>query len=404
MERNEKTIYMDHSATTPLSETALTAMLPYLRNEYGNPSAVYSYGQTAKNTLEKCRNRVAKCIGALPTEIFFTSGGTESDNWVIRSVCHDRREKGRHIVTTAMEHNAVRRTLQALEDDGYKVTYLLPDKNGHITPAQLEDAIREDTILVTIMLANNVVGTIQDIAALSSVAKRKRVPFHTDAVQAIGHIPVNVRKLGVDYLSMSAHKFNGPKGVGVLFCKLPLKLSPLLTGGGQEKGYRSGTENVAGIVGMAVALEEHIASMEQDTAYLQTQRDRIIKELIQLDGVLLTGDPVNRLPGFCSFVVQGISHSVLLVNRLNDLGICVSSGSACSASSKEASHVLLALGYEKQLASTSLRVTLGMDNTESDIDYAITAIKSAIVQVRDDQHSKPPRLEGRVAKIGSEKA
>lgn len=402
MDNQTKTIYMDHSATTPLSGAALEAMLPYLRNDFGNPSAVYSYGQTAKNTLEKCRNRIAKCIGALPTEIFFTSGGTESDNWVIRSVCHDRREKGKHIVSTAMEHNAVRRTLEALEEEGFEVTYLIPDQLGRITPEQLESAIREDTILVTIMLANNVVGTIQDIPALSAVAKRKRVLFHTDAVQAVGHIPVSVRKLGIDFLSISAHKFNGPKGIGVLFCKLPLKLSPLLTGGGQEKGYRSGTENIAGIVGMTVALEEHITAMERSTAYLQAQRNRIIQEITQVDGVTLTGDPVNRLPGFCSFVVQGISHSVLLVNRLNELGVCVSSGSACSASSKEASHVLLALGYDKQLASASLRVTLGMDNTPADVDYAISAIKSAINHVRGDQSSKAPRLEGRVTKAPGE--
>lgn len=397
-----KAIYMDHSATTQLSEGALQAMLPYFREEFGNPSAVYSYGQTAKNTLEKCRNRAAKCLGALSTEIYFTSGGTESDNWVIRSVCREKRAQGKHIITTAIEHNAVLRTLQDLEEDGFEVTYLQPDAKGQITAEQLEEAIREDTILVTIMLANNVVGTILDIPALAAVARRHRVLFHTDAVQAVGHIPLNVRKLGVDFLSVSAHKFNGPKGVGILFSKIPLRIRPLLAGGGQEKGFRSGTENIPGIVGMVTALEEHIAGMEADTAHLQEMRDRLTAAVLELPGVYQTGDPTNRLPGFCSFVVERVSHSVLLVNKLNELGVCVSSGSACSAASKEASHVLLALGYEKALASASLRVTLGEENTDEEVDIAIAAIKSAIEQIRSEEKSRAPRLEGRVARMSGE--
>ncbi|MDO4523301.1 MAG: cysteine desulfurase family protein [Eubacteriales bacterium] len=394
-----KRIYMDHAATTQLSQKALEAMLPYFREEYGNPSAVYSYGQAAKNALEKCRNRVAKAIGALPTEIYFTSGGTESDNWAIRSICRMKCEKGKHIITTQMEHNAVRRTLEQLEEDGYEVTYLQPDRRGQITAEQLEAAIREDTILVTIMLANNVVGTVLDIRALAAVTRKHRILFHTDAVQAVGHIPVNVRQLGVDFLSISGHKFNGPKGVGVLFCKLPNRLRPLLTGGGQEKEERSGTENIPAIVGMTEALEENIGSLKENMEYLNGLMKRMNESLTELPGVYPTGDPAHRLPGFCSYVIEGIPHSVLLVNKLNEQNICVSSGSACSASSKEASHVLLSLGYENPLASGALRLTFGIDNTEDDVIHAAEAVKAAIQMIRAEQVSRAPRLEGRVTEI-----
>jgi len=381
-----RSIYMDHSATTPLSEAALSAMLPFMREQFGNPSAVYSYGQTAKNAVEKSRDRVARAIGALRTEIFFTSGGTESDNWVIRSVA--RMKKRGHIITSAIEHNAVLRTLAQLEADGFDVTYLSPDNNGHISPEQLENAIRPDTILVTIMLANNVVGTILDIKSLAAVARKHRVPFHTDAVQAVGHIPINVRSLGVDFLSLSAHKFCGPKGVGAVFCRMPNKLEPLLTGGGQEKERRSGTENVPGIVGMAEALTEVTNALDTSVPRLYGLGDRLITGVTAIPGIVLTGDPENRLPGFCSFVVRGISHSVLLVNALNELGFCVSSGSACSASSREASHVLLALGYEKREATASLRVTLGIENTEAEVDGAVEAIKACVGRLRTEYDTR----------------
>ena len=395
-------VYMDHAATTPISEHALEAMLPYFRQEFGNPSAVYSYGQAGKNAVEKSRERVAKAIGALRTEITFTSGGTESDNWVIRGVCRQRASRGRHIVASAIEHNAVRRTLEALQEEGFAVTFLAPDAQGHIAPEQLEAAIRSDTILVSIMLANNVVGTIQDIPALAAVARKRRVLFHTDAVQAVGHIPVNVRKLGVDFLSISAHKFNGPKGVGALFCKLPNRLPPLIYGGGQEKEMRSGTENVPGIVGMAAALEEAVGHLEASQAYLNGLRDYMIERITQIPGVRLTGDPKDRLPGFCSFVVEGVSHSVLLVDEMNLLGYCVSSGSACSAASKEASHVLLAMGYDKRLASASLRITLGAENTREQVDGCVEALRTSLARLRADASTRAPRLEGRVAEIGSE--
>ncbi len=392
-------IYMDHSATTPVSERALQAMLPYFREEFGNPSAIYSYGQTGKNILEKCRNRAAKCLGALPTEIYFTSGGTESDNWAIRSVAEMKKDKGHHIISTEIEHNAVRRTLQDLEEQGFEVTYLKPDSYGQITVEQLEAAIREDTILITIMYANNVVGTVLDIPSLAAAARKHHILFHTDAVQAVAHIPVNVRKLGVDFLSVSAHKFNGPKGVGILFCRLPNRPKALLAGGGQEKTLRSGTENVPGIVGMTAALEEHMETLESDIEVL-TQWGRTMTEKIsEVEGVHPTGDPDNRLPGFSSFLIEGIPHSVMLMNKLNEQNICVSSGSACSASSKEASHVIKALGYDDTLASCSLRITLGTDNTQEEVEYVIGAVKASINALRTEQKSKAPRLEGRVSAI-----
>ncbi len=382
-------IYMDHSATTPMTEKALEAMLPWFREEFGNPSAIYSYGQTGKNILENCRKRMAGYLGALQTEIVFTSGGTESDNWVIRSAARARGNRGRHIITSAIEHNAVLRTLADLEREGCEVTYLRPDALGHITPGQLEAAIRPDTILITIMLANNVVGTVLDIPALSKVAAKHRIWMHTDAVQAVGHLPIRAHQLGVDFLSLSAHKFGGPKGVGALYCRLPNRLPPLLTGGGQEKELRSGTENIPGIVGMAAALEEAVADMEAERARLIGLRDRLIEGACAIPGVALTGDPVNRLPGFASFTVEGIGHSAHLVNALNEKGICVSSGSACSAASREASHVLLALGCDAKHAAGSLRVTLGRDNTPGQVEYLLEVLPDAVARLRLEAKKEP---------------
>lgn len=398
-----KTIYMDHAATTAMSKTALEEMLPYFAEEYGNPSAVYSYGQTGKNAIEKCRERIEKCIGAFKTEIYFTSGGTESDNWAIRSACRLRKNKGKHIISTEIEHNAVRKTLEQLMEDGYEVTFLKPNQTGQITAEQLEAAIRDDTVLISIMMANNVVGTILDIQSLEAVARKHRILFHTDAVQAVGHIPIEVHKLGVDFLSVSAHKFNGPKGVGVLYCRIPTRLPAYLTGGGQEKEGRSGTENVPGIVGMTRALEEQTERMQSNMEYLYALSKRMDEKVLNIPGVLKTGDPKKRLPGLCSYVVEGIAHSVLLVNEMNTYGICISSGSACSAASQEASHVLLSLGIEKQLAGNSIRISLGMDNTEEDVDYAASMLEAAINKIRTEQASRAPRLEGRVADMAGGK-
>ena len=391
-----KYIYMDHAATTSVSERALQAMLPYFREEYGNPSAVYNYGQAGKNVVEKCRNRIAKTIGALSTEIYFTSGGTESDNWVIQSVCRSKKSKGNHIISTSIEHNAVKKTLAAMEEEGFEVTYLDPDRYGQISVEQLEKAIRKDTILVTVMLANNVVGSILNIKELAKTAHKHHILFHTDAVQAVGHIPVNVRDLGVDFLSISAHKFNGPKGVGALFCRLPYHLKPLLLGGGQEKGGRSGTENVPGIVGMAEALEEAVERLPCSMEYLDDLRAYLMDGMQRIPGIHVTGDENNHLPGFCSFVVEDIPHSVLLVNAMNEKGVCVSSGSACSASSKEASHVLLALGYDEKLANSALRITLGMDNSKEDVEYVVQTLADALTAIQAEQTAYSHRFEGSV--------
>ena len=382
-------IYMDHSATTPVTERALESMLPWFREEFGNPSAIYDYGQHAKNKLEECRKRIAKCLGAFQTEIFFTSGGTESDNWVIRSFCRANAAKGKHIITSAIEHNAVLRTLAQMEEDGFEVTYLQPDPFGHITPEQLEAAIRPDTILITIMLVNNVVGTVLDISSLAKTAAKHHIKMHTDAVQAVGHLPLQVRKLGVDFLSLSAHKFGGPKGVGAVYCRIPNRLPALLTGGGQERELRSGTENVAGIVGMTAALEEAVEEIEQENMRLSALRDRIIENACSIPGVALTGDPTNRLPGLASFTVEGIGHSAYLVNSLNEVGISVSSGSACSAASREASHVLLALGYDAKHASSSLRISLGRENNEEEVKYPLSVLPDIIMKLRDDYAKNP---------------
>ncbi|MDR0446506.1 MAG: cysteine desulfurase [Oscillospiraceae bacterium] len=364
----DKTIYVDNSATTPVSDRALSAMLPYFSESFGNPSALYGYGQEAKKAIEDSRRAVAKAIGALNTEIYFTSGGTESDNWAIHGVCELRRARGRHIVSTEIEHSGVLRPLEKMRENGYEITLLQPDKNGMISPRQLEEAIRDDTILVSIMTANNVIGTLLPIKELCAVAKRRRVLFHTDAVQAAGHIPINVRELGVDMLSMSAHKFHGPKGVGALFIKLSTKPGELISGGGQEKGFRSGTENVPGIVGMAAALTERVESLNSDMASSKAMRDRLIANTLKIPGVHLTGDPENRLPGHASFVIEGGKASAHLINMLAEEGVCASSGSACSASSKEAPHVLKALGYDSDVARGALRISLSPMNTDDEID------------------------------------
>lgn len=378
-------IYMDHAATTRLSEKALGAMLPYFREEFGNPSAIYDHGSTAKNAVEKSRATVAKAIGALRSEVFFTSGGTESDNWAIKCAAKRMGGKGRHIISTQIEHNAVLKTLEQLEKEGYSVTYLQPDKNGQISPEQLEAAIRQDTVLISIMLANNVVGTVLRIKELSAIARKRRILFHTDAVQAVGHIPVNARELGVDFLSLSAHKFSGPKGVGALYCRLPNRLAPLIAGGGQEREMRSGTENVPGIVGMAAALEEAVEQLDTSVPYLTALRDKLVSGILPTPGVTLTGDPDHRLPGMASFIVDGIPHGVFLVQELNKLGVCVSSGSACSAASKEASHVLRAMGYSEEASGDGLRISLGTENTEAEVDYLLQVFPGVVRKLRNEK-------------------
>ncbi len=373
-------IYMDHAATTAISEAALTAMVSCYRERDGNPSAIYPLGQDSQGALEKARIAMAKGLHALSTEIFFTSGGTEGNNWVLSGVA---RAKGRgHIVTTAIEHNSVLKTAARLEEGGFEVTYLQPDRFGFIAPEQLEAALRPDTILVSVMLANNVVGTIQDTPALVKVAHARWIPFHTDAVQAVGHIPINVRRLGADFLTLSAHKFHGPKGVGALFCRLSNYVPPLILGGGQERGGRSGTENVPGAVGMAAAFEECLAGLDEDTAYLTKLRRRLTEGMTAIPGVRLTGDPERRLPGLASFIVDGIPHSAHIVYALGGREICVSSGSACSVGSQEASHVLKAMGFNMRAAMGALRFSLDVSNTEEEVDRVLAVIPGVIEEVR----------------------
>ena len=390
-------IYADHAGTTALSQTALAAMTPYFTEQYGNPSSLYRFGQEAKADLERARADIAACIGAKPEEIFFTSGGTEADNWALKGVVELMALKGKttgHIITSAIEHHALLHTAQHLEKQGYAVTYLPVDELGRVSPADVEAAVRPDTVLISIMAANNEIGTIQPVAEIGAVARRHKILFHTDAVQAVGHIPVDVEAWNVDLLSLSAHKFQGPKGVGALYVRRPLRLPPLLHGGGQEKGRRSGTENVPGVIGMAAALKEAVDRLEAEGARLSALRDRLISGLTKLPYTRLTGDPENRLPGTASFVFEGVEGEALLLH-LDARGICASSGSACSSASLDPSHVLLAIGLPHAIAHGSLRLSLGPDNTEADVDAILKAVPQVVEYLRamspvwDAQAQKP---------------
>ena len=376
----ERLIYMDNAATTKLSKAALDAIAPYLADEYGNPSSIYSVGSRAKQALENARATVAKAIGAAPEEIFFTGGGTESDNWAIKSAAQLKKNAGKHIISTAIEHPAVLRTLEYLEKNGYEVTYLGVDECGRISLDELRSSIRGDTILITVMTANNEIGTILPIAEIAAIAHEHGALFHTDAVQAVGHIPVDVGELGVDLLSLSGHKFGGMKGVGVLYAKKGTRLPPLLHGGGQENGGRSGTENVAGIVTLAAALDDAVSHLP--LIKVSRMRDRLIEELLKIPRSRLTGDPVNRLPGSASFVFECIEgESILLM--LDQQGICASSGSACSSGSLDPSHVLLATGLSHEIAHGSLRLSLGENNTDDDIDYVLEKLPGIVAKLRE---------------------
>ncbi|WP_186565277.1 cysteine desulfurase NifS [Lawsonibacter celer] len=375
-------VYADHAATTALSDTALNAMLPYLKEEYGNPSSLYRFAGRAKAALEQARADVAACLNAKPEEIYFTSGGTESDNWALRGVAELRGKKGKHIITSAIEHHAVLHTAQYLEKQGFEVTYLPVDAQGRVSPADVEAALRPDTILVSIMAANNEIGTIQPIGEIGAIARRAGVLFHTDAVQAVGHIPVDVEAWNVDLLSLSGHKFHGPKGVGVLYMRKPLRLPPLIHGGGQEKGRRSGTENVAGAVGLAAALKEAAAGLETEAPRLCALRDRLIDGLLQIPKSRLTGPRDGRLPGSASFVFECIEGESILL-RLDNAGICSSSGSACSSASLDPSHVLLAIGLPHEIAHGSVRLTLGRENTDADVDYLLETVPKVVAGLRE---------------------
>ena len=377
-----KAIYADNAATTRMSEAAIKAMVECARETYGNPSSLYLTGQKAKETLEKARADVASVINAEPREILFTSGGSEADNQAILSAAALGVKKGKkHVISTAFEHHAVLHTLQKLEKQGFEVTLLPVHENGIIVPEELEAAIRPDTCLVTVMFANNEIGTIQPIRQIGAICRAHGVIFHTDAVQAIGHLPIDVQADNIDMLSASAHKFHGPKGSGFLYAKKGIVLTNLIEGGAQERGKRAGTENVPGIVAMAAALKEAAAGMEANAAKLTGLRDRLIAGLSKIPHSALNGDSAQRLPGNVNFCFEGIEGESLLL-LLDDRGISASSGSACTSGSLDPSHVLLAIGRVHDVAHGSLRLTLGEDATEEDVDYIIESVAAVVERLR----------------------
>lgn len=375
-------IYLDNAATTKMSEAALTAMLPYFREQYGNPSSLYAFGQRAQEAITDAREKIARQIHCDAREITFTSGGSESDNQAILSAARMGERKGkRHIVSTAFEHHAVLHTLSKLEKQGFTVTLLPVHENGIVRPEEVEAAIGPDTCLVTVMYANNEIGTIQPIEEIGRICREKGVLFHTDAVQAAGHLPIDVTKQNIDLLSLSAHKFHGPKGVGALYARKGIPLTTLIEGGAQERGKRGGTENVPGIVGMAAALEESCRNMEADNAKMTQLRDRLIQGLSQIPHSVLNGDREQRLPGNVSFCFEGIEGESLLL-LLDDKGISASSGSACTSGSLDPSHVLLAIGRPHEIAHGSLRLTLSGETTQEEIDDTIEAVKQVVAYLR----------------------
>jgi cysteine desulfurase len=380
---NDKTVYLDHAATTPVRKEVLEAMLPYFRQKFGNPSSIYSIGRESKKAIEEARETISGIIGAEPREIFFTGSGTEADNWAIKGVAYANRKKGRHIITTAIEHHAVLHACQYLESDGFEVTYLPVDQDGLVTAEQVRAAIRPDTILVSIMFANNEIGTIQPIAEIGKVTREKGVYFHTDAVQAMGSVNIDVSEMNIDMLSMSAHKFYGPKGVGALYINKGVKITSFIHGGAQERGRRASTENVAAIVGMAKALEIAAAGMEQHNKKLMALRERTIKEIQEkIPFVRLNGHREKRLPGNVNLTFEFIEGESLLL-MLDLKGIAASSGSACTSGSLDPSHVLLAIGLPHELAHGSLRITFGEQNSDEDVDYLLDVLPPIVQRLRE---------------------
>lgn len=375
-------VYLDNAATTALSPRVLEAMLPYFTQYYGNPSSVHAFGREAKQGLDKARDQVAKALHCEPSEVIFTGCGTESDNTVLLGVAQRYGDKGKHIITTNVEHHAILHTCEYLEKQGYSVTYLPVDQDGLVTAEQVAAAIRPDTILVSIMFANNEVGTIMPIQEIGAVCKEKGVLFHTDAVQAVGHIPVDVQAMHIDMLSLSAHKFHGPKGVGALYCRKGIRLPSYIMGGAQERGRRAGTENVAGIVGLGAAIQLATEQLEENRAKMTALRDRLMTGIqARISEVKLNGHPTNRLPNNVNFSFKYIEgESILLLLDMN--GIAASSGSACTSGSLDPSHVLLALGLPHEIAHGSVRLTLGDETTEEDIDYTIDVLEKTVARLR----------------------
>ncbi len=376
-------VYADNAATTKMSQVALDAMLPYFTENYANPSSLHTPGQKAKEALEDARARLAKCLGCEPREIYFTSGGSEADNQAIISAARMGAKKNKkHIISTAFEHHAVLHTLQRLEKEGFEVTYLDVKNNHNVSVQQVREAIRPDTCLVTTMYANNEIGSVLPIAEIGAICKEAGIPFHTDAVQAAGHIAIDVKAQNIDMLSLSAHKFHGPKGVGALYARRGMLLTNLIDGGAQERGKRAGTENIAGICGMVAALEDSLSHLEENTAKVSAMRNRLIEGLSKIPHSSLNGDSVNRLPGNVSFCFEGIEGEALLL-LLDMHGVAASSGSACTSGSLDPSHVLLAIGRVHDVAHGSLRLSLCEYNTQEEVDHILTVVPKVVEQLRN---------------------
>ena len=380
--RETMRIYADNAATTKMSRVSIDAMLKCMEEEYGNPSSLYALGQQAKEVLEQARKDIAAVINAEPREILITSGGSEADNQAIRSAAEIGKKNGKmHIISTAFEHHAILHTLKRMEAEGFEVTLLDVHEDGLVRVEELEEAIRDDTCLVTIMFANNEIGTVQPIREIGEVCKKHGVLFHTDAVQAVAHLPIDVKADNIDMLSSSAHKFHGPKGIGFLYARKGIRLTNLIEGGAQERGKRAGTENVAAVAGMAAAIKETAGNMQANIEHMSAMRDRLIRGLQEIPHSALNGDAKKRLPGNVNFCFEGIEGESLLL-MLDDRGICASSGSACTSGSLDPSHVLLAIGRVHDVAHGSLRLTIGEDITEEEVDYMIENVKEVVEYLR----------------------
>ena len=379
----KKLIYMDHAATTFTKKEVLDEMLPYFTEQFGNPSSIYTFARKSKSAVEAAREKVAKAIGADTDEIYFTAGGSESDNWTLKGIAFANKNKGNHIITTKIEHHAILHTCQFLERNGFKVTYLPVDENGKVRLEDVKNAITDKTILISVMFANNEIGTIEPIAEIGKLAHEKGIYFHTDAVQAVGNVKINVKEMNIDLLSMSGHKFYGPKGIGALYIRKGVKIDSLVHGGGQERQRRAGTENLPGIVGLGKAIEMATSNIDEHSAKIAKMRDRLIKGILEkIPYARINGDPTDRLPGninVCFRFIEG--ESMLLL--LDQAGICGSTGSACSSGSLEPSHVLLAIGLPPEIAHGSLRLTLGDANTEEDVDYVLETLPKVVKRLRD---------------------
>lgn len=380
---SDKTVYLDYSATTYIKPEVFEAMTPYLNNYFGNPSSIYSMSRVTEKAIDEARTKVAKAINAEKTEIFFTGGGSEADNWALKGIAFAHKNRGNHIITTKIEHHAILHACEFLEKQGFEVTYLPVNEEGFVDPEEVRRAITDKTILVSIMFANNEIGTIEPIKEIGAICREKKIFFHTDAVQAVGHVPVDVKDMNIDLLSMAAHKFYGPKGVGVLYIRKGIKIDSLIHGGGQERGKRAGTENIAGIVGLGKALELAIEEMPSENVRLKALRDKLIEGLLKVPYTKLNGpQDEQRMPGnvnVCFRFIEGESMLLFLDHK----GICASSGSACTSGSLDPSHVLLAIGLPHEIAHGSLRLTLGSGTTEEDIDYVLEVLPPIVQRLRD---------------------